>query len=235
MSETITEVVEPEVPEAPVQQEPAQPKTPPWEQRRIDQLTRARREEERRAQIAEQKAQALEARLAQAEELLRKAAGQEGEEATPTQPPGITREQFETEVARAAAIQRFNEQCNEVFSKGREEFDDFEARVTAGQRANALTPAMAEIVLGMDRPHEVLHSLLGDLDEAARIAELSPTKMALEIVKFAQKKPKGVSKAPPPVTPTTPSVAPTEDPEKMTTEQWMAWRRKQVAARRAAS
>lgn len=234
MSETTTTEQEVPVIESPAPQETVEKKTPPWEQRRIDQLTRLRREEERRAQIAEQRAQALEARLAQAEELLRKAAGAEGEEPVPPQPPGITKEQFEAEVAKAAAIQRFNEQCNKVFADGKEEFDDFEARVAAGQRANALTPTMAEIVLALDNPHQVLHSLLGDLDEAARIAELPPARMAIEIAKFAQKRPARVSKAPPPVTPTTPTAAPTEDPEKMTTEQWMAWRRKQLAARQSA-
>ena len=215
------------------------PKQTPWFQRRIDDLTRERWNERRRAEAAESE--------------LARVRGAVGGEVKPEgeaqQPTGKTYTEAEvraitqTEARRLATQEAqnisFNNECNRVYGEGKEQFADFDDRLRAFQPLGGLNPNIIAAALETGKAAEVLHTLGGNLDEAARIFSLPPIKQVAELVKLAHSLGgvKAVSKAPAPITPKiggsgkgTPNL---EDPS-LSTEEWMKLRNKALAAKRSA-
>lgn len=81
-----------------------------------------------------------------------------------------------------AAEERFNEACNNVYQRGKQEYADFDDAVRAlvdvgaGQRPDFLS-AVAQLPDG----HRVYRQLAADLDNAGRIMRLPPMQMAMEL------------------------------------------------------
>lgn len=196
----------------------------PWARKRIDDLTREKNEAKRRADELEQQ--------------LRSAKGAKGDEA-----PEIDLEkEIDRRAAEKAAVQRFNDRCNDVFQTGKKEFPDFELTVERINRDLGTLPLdTLAALLEVDAPHKVLHHLGSDLNEAARVLSLPPLKQAMELARISANliavPTKAGTKAPPPITPRVGGSARGEPDlysEKMTTDEWMAEREKQLAAKRKA-
>lgn len=212
-----------------------------WEQRRINALTRKVAEESRRAQLAESHAaQVIAAAQAAAETdptAAAAAAAAKGNGRVPTEA------EFNAAVAATAAKAAFDADCTKIYNDGMDELPGFEGRLknfaAVGGMSQPLIEAVMESAAGAISPQKILFELGGNMDEAARIAELPPVRMAAAIARFAATlsgEAKQVTKAPPPLTRVTPSAAPVKekDPEKMNAKEWREWREKDLAAKRAA-
>lgn len=167
-------------------------KKEPWFQKRIGELTREKYEAKRAAETSAQEVQQLRNYVEQV---------QQG-----NQPDGgLDVESYVQSRAQEMVSERgFNEACNKVFDAGKTEFPDFEQSVSNLQMVG-MSRDFLEIVSSSDVGHKVLNHLGNDLDEAARIAAMSPLKMARELTrleyKLGQTQPKPVSKAPAPINP----------------------------------
>lgn len=225
--------VEAPIPEGQTEEQKAEEKKAAvgWEQRRINALTRKLNEEARRRELAERNA-------AQVIEIARRAAAGE-EPAAAVQPAGPTKEEFDNAVALAAAKQQFDADCTNIYNAGVEALPGFEQRLgnfrSIGGMSQPLIEAVMESAGGSVTPEKILFELGGNMDEAARISELSPVRMAAAVAKFAagiKEETRQVTRAPAPIKTLTPAAAPTEkDPEKMNPQEWREWREKQLAAK----
>lgn len=202
------------------EQQPEQKRTP-WFQTRIDELTRARHEERRRAEEAQQRLAQYEQQFAQV---------QQGFD--PEQQPNQfdVRTLAQQEASRMLAEQRFNDQCNKVYTDGKAAFPDFDQSV-ANLQMLGVSREFLELTTTSDAGAKLLQHLGTDLDEAARIASLSPVQMARELTRLEFKlsqpaAPKPVSKAPAPITPLGSSATNDVDPTRMSDAEWYAHRQK---------
>lgn len=183
-----------------------------WVQRRIDQLTREKHEEKRQRE-------ALEARLREL---------QPTTEATTAQP--MTADQVRAEATRLIAQEKFDAACNKVFDAGKTEFPDWDASLRTFQMLGGASQDFLEAVTSMDAGHKVLHHLGQNPEEAERLLSLPPLRMALELARLestvGQAKPAPVSQAPAPISPVGGKSAPVEPQEFASTEDYIAWRRR---------
>ena len=197
-------------------------KRTPWFQTRIDELTRARHEERRRADEAQQRLAEYEQRFAQMPQ---------GFDPEQQQPNHVdVRTLAQQEASRMLAEQRFADQCNKVYSSGKAEFADFDQSV-ANLQMVGVSRDFLELATSSDVGAKLLHHLGTDLDEAARIASLPPVQMARELTRLEFKlsqpaAPKPVSKAPAPITPLGSSATNDVDPARMSDAEWYAHRQK---------
>ena len=100
-----------------------------------------------------------------------------------------------------------------------------------------INDVMADVIASSDKGPEVLYHLGNNPQEAERIAQLPPTHAALEIgrleAKISLPKAKTVSEAPPPINAINGGgESPAIDPDKMTPEQFRDWRNKQLMEKR---
>lgn len=202
-------------------EEPEKPEVSPGVQKRIDQLTRKRYEEQRRAEQAEQELQQMRERLEKLEQ----------PKAPATRPTleqfDFDAEQYATALAQyersqaiadyqkrqqeeAARTQQQQEQVEfqtrreQTIAKGMTEYTDFEEVVLRNPEV-VITPEMANIVTDSETGHAVAYYLGKNPSESQRIANLNPLAQARELGKIeaglTQPPPKKPSNAPPPVTP----------------------------------
>ena len=209
------------------QVEQQEPKRTPWFQTRIDELTRARHEERRRADEAEQQALQYRQRISQFEQQ----GYQPEQQPQHQQPQADIRTLAQQEAARMVADQRFNEQCNRIYTDGKAAFPDFDQAVANLQMLGANRDFL-ELATSSDAGAKMLHHLGTDLDETARLMSLPPVQMARELTRLEFKlsqpaAPKPVSKAPAPITPLGSSASnDVGDPARMSDAEWFAQRQK---------
>lgn len=182
------------------QDEQQEQKRTPWFQTRIDELTRARHEERRRADEAQQQALRYQQQLAQYQQ----PGSQPDDEFDPSSQVDI-RTLAQQEATRMLAEQRFTEQCNKVYSDGKSAFPDFDQSV-ANLQMLGVSRELLELATSSDAGAKLLHHLGTDLDETARLLTLPPVQMARELTRLEFKlaqapAPKPVSKAPAPIAP----------------------------------
>jgi hypothetical protein len=190
------------------QQEPETTKPKPtFYEKRFGELTRQKRDAERRAED-------LQARLDAIERGETTTTPAEGEtQPKPRQQP--TQQQPETDVERAAERlvehREFAKRVNNVIAAGEAEFDKAEFT----QKSNLIydiggdaLPGFMSIITDPEMVtdgHKVIAALADDPDEAERILSLNPVKMALALTKLSEKlakpAPKQHSKVPAPVEP----------------------------------
>ena len=96
-----------------------------------------------------------------------------------------------------------------------------------------VSPAMAEVIQSVDNGPDVLYHLGRNPAEAARIAALSPAQAAFALGSLAaalQPPSKATPRpVPQPINPLAGgSAAPATDPDKMSSDQWLAWRRESL-------
>lgn len=97
-----------------------------------------------------------------------------------------------------------------------------------------VSPAMAEVIQSVDNGPDVLYHLGRNPAEAARIAALSPAQAAFALGSLAASLSAPPTKATPrpvpqPINPLAGgNAAPATDPDNMSSDQWLAWRREQL-------
>lgn len=247
---TESEVVESESSTENVEDDGDQPKKLGGVAKRIDELTRLRREAERRAErLEEQNAELLRKVLRDTDQTPQQAA-QPQQEAEPQLDQFETYEQYTKAVARweikqELLAERRQAEEREQQKKQQAKQAEFQSRLAAAAaempdyKEVALNPrlpvsdTMADLIREMDDGPKVLYALGQNPNEAARIASLPPTLAAVELGKFAVKaslpQPKTVTNAPPPVNPLSGGTgSKTADPDKMTADEWMKWRNQQL-------
>lgn len=231
---------EPETPPAaPATQETApsaaaEPPAPPPEptaaeyQLRIDRLTREKYEARRLAEEAQARAAGLERQL----------------QRPPTQPVAAYGPPGETpEAAEERAYQRykndemharFNEACNTLYAKGREEFGEGMDEAVRGLNAVGWgnNPEKLAAITQLPDGHRIYRQLATNLDNAARVLAMPPMQMALELARMSvngaaganggPQPPPVVTRAPEPLRPVGGSTRqPPKSLDKMTTAEFI--------------
>lgn len=191
-------------------QETEKPKQVPWFQRRINELTREKYENQRRAE-------ALEAQLRQ----------QNPASQTQDTPPGmIPVTEVERVASQIAAQREFDASCDAVAQFGAEKFSDFD---TARDNLTAMglisRPFLdAVTALGTEDGAKVYRDLGTNPDLADKILRLPPARMAVEVAKLAAKPAKpAISRAPAPITPVGSGSTRNANPETMGDAEFRAW------------
>ena len=108
---------------------------------------------------------------------------------------------------------------------------DYSEAVDAFVQIIGNDPLLAEVLMTSDHGPQVAHYLGTHLDEAAKVASLPPHMRVAHVARLEARlsapKPKPVTAAPAPA-PTVGGVsAASKAPERMSTEEWMAWRNSQ--------
>lgn len=213
--------------EKPAEEVKASPKRVPWYQQRIDEITKARREAERK--------------LAEAEARLAAQPKEEGAEPKPFDPKDL--DPLVNQRAEQLVQQREYDRRAEAWIKagqkdfGPEEFNQICADVSAMGAGD--NPIFMQIITDSDvlpEGHKVLAQLRDNPDEAQRIINLPPIKMAAALAAFsARAKPEAaISKAPAPIRPIGGTAKSSGLDDSSPIDSWMAQREKDVEARRAA-
>lgn len=194
---------------------PEKPKQVPWFQRRIDDLTREKWDERRRADA-----------LQSALDAIPRTEPVEGEQPRETKPaPALTSTDVERRAAELVAANEFNRRCDETYEAGAKAHPDFDSALKSFQLLGGLPPALIEAAQEAGDAHEILYQLGKNPDEAARILGLSPVRMAAAVAKLAtaQPTPRPISSAPAPIKPIDGKARGEPDPEKMSMAEWVAW------------
>jgi hypothetical protein len=114
-------------------------------------------------------------------------------------------------------------------AKKRDNFEDFE-EVAYGHKF--MDKDLAVQIFEMDKGPEVAYHLGSNLDVAERVFSMSPVQRARELTKLEFQldaiSPKVVSDAPDPINPLGNSELVEADPDKMSADQWLAWRNKKL-------
>lgn len=163
---------------------PGQEAPPAWATKRIGEITRQARDFERQALLNAARVKELEEKLAV------KPAGEAGGQpvAQPTPNAASAEEQINTRAQALASAQRFNEACNAIAAAGDAQFKDFRTSVTNFETyLGHIPPAFVEGAMETEDPARTFYELGKDMNEAARIAGLTPIRQAAAIVKFAGK------------------------------------------------
>lgn len=208
--EVTPRVSEPEAPKVEPVITAVDPKTTPeWAQKRINELTAKRHEAERLADQSRNENVAL--KKANEELLARMAGGT-------TPPAQTTAAKSDEEINRLAeekakqisAANEFNKACNTIVEAGKKQFTDWDEAIKnlnlVGAIGKDVSPEFLETAIELKNPSQVLHHLGKNLEEAERIAKLSPKRMALELARVEASlntpaPPPPVSNAPAPLVP----------------------------------
>jgi hypothetical protein len=141
---------------------------------RIGHLTRTSNEKDAALAQARAELEALRAMLP---------AGTDPANATP---PAGSPAEFQKAVEAAAERRLFDAECNRVFEAGVSEHGaEFQQSIANLNSMNLASPALVEASMEAGAPVEILKFLGEDLDEAERIASLSPAKMGVALAKLA--------------------------------------------------
>lgn len=191
-------------------------KIPDGVQQRINEITRKRREAERRAERAEKRLREMESKnlddLDYEDQIAERTLNRS------------RREQIENdrETAQELAHEAYQARVQAVATK----YPDY---AQVAQNPNlAITPAMAETIMDSDYGPDIAYHLGKNPLEAARISQLNPPSQARELGKIealvSAPKPQPRT-APKPVTPVgSQGSSGTKDPSKMTMAEYAAWR-----------
>lgn len=189
---------------------------------RIGQLTRQKRELEERLQAIE--------------------APQQQYYEAPPQAGGVDPKQIQMEIYRQAQeLAKQNEWKNttdKIWNEGLAKYGDWAPQLNnMAQILGGIPTTLTEAAIESGSPHEVLYHLAKNVDEAARIALLPPTRQAVAVAKLAQNvnAPRRVTAAPPPISPKVQGIgsapASLDDPN-ISMEEWARLRNEQAMARR---
>lgn len=192
----------------------APPKRKHWAHERIDDLTRQRREAERQAEYWKQRAtQTVDPNTLEYEEGIAERVSQRNR-------------QEQADTAKETAGQLAAEAFTYRETIARDKFADYDA--VARNPNVPITTAMAEIIRDSDVGPDLAYHLGKNVQEAARIAALPPTRQAVELGKLEAlvTAPKPLPKqAPAPVSPVSAIAAgSSKDPAEMSFAEYKAWR-----------
>ena len=221
----------------------------PEVQARFNELTRHRREAERRAEAVEQRARELEQRLQSLEGTQRQPAESLNPEqftdyneyvrAIAKQAADDARKAVEQQF-RQQESQRSQQEMAEAFGRREAEYakahPDYNDLVADLGRSVRYPQEVIEVIATSDHGPAVLHHLATHLDEADRLARMRPHLAALHLgrleAQLTAPKPKPVSNAPAPAPRVDGGAAITKDPDQMPPDEWLRWREGQLKANR---
>jgi hypothetical protein len=189
---------------------------------RIGQLTRQKRELEERLQAME--------------------APQQQYYDAPQAAGSVDPKQIQMEIYRQAQeLAKQNEWKNttdKIWNEGLSKYGDWAPQLNnMAQILGGIPTTLTEAAIESGAPHEVLYHLAKNVDEAARIALLPPTRQAVAVAKLAQNvsAPRKVTSAPPPISPKVQGIgsapASLDDPN-ISMEEWARLRNEQAMNRR---
>ncbi len=142
---------------------------------------------------------------------------------------GDIAELVKAEAVKLKAEESFNDACNKTYDAGVKEHGQAFDKAMQNLSLIGMTRDFLEMVSATDAGPKILYHLGQDLDEAERIANLSPVKMARELtlleVKLGREKVKKVSKAPEPLNHVTGRSGGSKSPAEMTDAEYAKWRR----------
>jgi len=214
-------------------------------QERVNEITRARREAERRAEALERELASLrQQQPAQHQprgtdkapkledfDFDQTAWAQAVTEYAATQAESRVEQKLSTrsQQERQQSVQKSFE---ERAAKYAAEHPDFDKAVDDLGRTVRFSPEIVEAIGVSDHGPAVVHYLAQHLDEAYEVSHMPPHLAALRLgrieAQVSAPKPKPVTKAPDPAPTLGGGAAASKDPERMTTEEWLAWRNKQL-------
>ena len=214
-------------------------------QERVNEITRARREAERRADALERELSNLRQQVpAQHQPQSNKgipkledydydmsAFGAALTEYAVTQAStqAESRIQQRTQQEQAQKLQRSFEDRAVKYAA---EHPDFDEAVSSLTRTVQFRPEVVETISASEHGPAVVHYLAQHLDEADDIARLPAHLAAAQIGRIESRvsatKPKPVTKAPDPAPTLGGGAAASKDPDRMTADEWLAWRNKQL-------
>lgn len=214
-------------------------------QERVNEITRARREAERRAEALERELTSLrQSRPAQHQPQSSKGAPKLEDydydmsafgaalteyAVTQAQTQAESRIQQRTQQEQAQKLQRSLEERAAKYAAEHPEFDEAVSSLT---KTVQFRPEVVETISASEYGPAVVHYLAQHLDEADDIARMPAHLAAAQIGRIESRvsatKPKPVTNAPKPTPTLGGGAAATKDPDRMTTEEWVAWRRKQL-------
>lgn len=136
------------------------------------------------------------------------------------------RERHQAEQYELAERQVAQQQWAEQLVEARMKYADFDAVALAPDVP--ITEGIADIIRGSDAAADLAYYLGKNRAEAMRIAQMTPMSAARELgrieASLAAPKPRTESKAPPPITPGKASGSGAKSPDKMSAEEYRAWR-----------
>ena len=215
-------------------------------QERVNEITRARREAERRAE-------ALERELA----TLRQQQPAQHQPQNSDKPPSIADYDYDLDRFTAAMTEYAVKQAearaeSRITTKAQQERQqnmqrtyaeraakyaadnpDFDKSIDELGRAIRFSPEVVEAIAASEHGPAVAHYLAQHLDEADEVSRLPSHLAALKLgrieAQVSAPKTKPVTKAPDPAPTLGGGAAASKDPDRMTTDEWLAWRRKQLS------
>lgn len=214
-------------------------------QERVNEITRARRDAERRAD-------ALERELASLRQQQPAQHSSQGPEKAPTLADfnydqdawSAAVIEHAAKLAAAKAEQTFTSKTQqqrqqdaqrtfeERAAKYAADHPDFDKAMDDLGRTIRFAPEVVEAISLSDHGPAVVHYLAQHLDEADRVARLPVHLAAVQLgrieAQVSTPKPKPVTNAPNPAPTLGGGAAASKDPERMTTDEWLAWRNKQL-------
>lgn len=219
-------------------------------QERLNEVTRARREAERNWQAAETRARDLEQQLAQ----YRQPSQTQGNEAPTLEAYnndlGAWQRAMTEHVSRQVISQIESRQSEQeqqrTLKQVAEQFDvrsreyaaanpGFDDRLADLSQSVQFDQYVIEAIGISEHGPAIADYLAQHLDEADRVARLPPHLATLQLgrieAKVSAPKPKPVTNAPPPAPVLGGGSTVQKDPERMSTDEWLAWRRAQLSAK----
>jgi len=245
---SIVENAAPEVSQAPEVEEPEKKKT--GAEKRIDQLTYEKYEEQRQRKALEERLKELESKVEQPKPVVapREEDFDDYNEYQEKQADYLAhlaaqklqaRQQQDTQLAEQRALeekaaertQKFVERVNSESSQ----YEGFQEKVN-DPTFNAITkqmdPDLIALIQESDKGTALTYHLATNIAEADRISRLSPVLAARELslieASIQLPQPKKISDAPDPVKPIGGNESAVKNPDDMSMDEWMAWRNKQV-------
>jgi hypothetical protein len=232
--------------------EKAKENTPKWFQKKIDEMTWKIRERDRKLEMLERNYEAL---VEEDEEYY----SEPGVGSKPNIDDFETTEEYAealfdykisqsnaqrekqliSERARETQIameNQFEQKRKSVMKKGIEKYDGFYDAIAA-MPASIMNETVAQTLVEASNAEDVAHFLATNMNEAQKIAEMSPVQVAIKIGEISTRlknKPKvKESSASEPIKPVGGSAASTEkDPSEMTDKEYSAWYRKRKKNRK---
>lgn len=222
-------------------------------QKRIDELTRQRYEEQQARQEAEQRLAEYEKRLTELQttqqmsqydatkptleqfdydheayenayqEWVKTGIEREREAQTAAQKQA---EEYQAKLNKQAEIQR-------KMAQAQEQYPDFMVKVNDPSLPSLaqINPAAYDALIESDQLGEVSYYLANNPSKVYEFSSMSPVQAVKEIARLEDKlsaKAKSVTQAPEPATSVKGKTEAVKDPQKMTTEEWMAWRKQSM-------
>jgi len=145
-------------------------------------------------------------------------------------PPENIQDLVRQEAARMKAEESFNAACNKTYDEGVKEFGPSFDKAMHNLSLVGMSNEFLELVSESDHGAKILAHLGQDLDEAERIARLSPLKMARELTKLdielgSKKTVKKISSAPEPIKPVSGKSGGNKSPAEMSDAEYRKWRK----------